>query len=260
MARRWTFAEEVYLRSQLKYLYIEENKTISEIGEELKIAESTVYDRLIRLGIPLSRSSKAHYNNQRTDVRIPEKSEKLAELFGILLGDGHLSHFQVTVTLGTKEVAYAKYVRDLIEHLCGGTPRISTSNRGHRTVYLGSTLVVKWLKENGLAQNKVAAQVDVPPWILEKPKFTTGLMRGFFDTDGSIYRLKFRVQISMTNYSTPLLQTLQSILKKLGYYPSAISSHRIYLTRGTDIDRFFSKVRPANAKHVRRYKEIRVGK
>lgn len=124
-----------------------------------------MYDRLIRLGIPSCRSLKSRFNNQRSDIRLPEQSEKLAELFGILLRDGHVFHFQVTVTLGTKELQYALYVRRLIKALFGGVPRVTTSAVGHRTVYLGSTAATRWLLQEGMVRNRVASQVDIPSWI-----------------------------------------------------------------------------------------------
>lgn len=254
MARRWTTAEENTYRAELVQLYVVENKTISNIGEILNLKDATVYDRLIRLQIPSCRQKKQHSDNRRSDVWTPTtRSHKLAELFGIMLGDGHVSHFQMMVTLGTKEVAYARYVRLLIKKTFGGVPKITTSSRGHTTVYLGSTRVTKWLKAEGLVQNKVAAQVDAPQWIFEDRKYMNGFLRGFFDTDGSVYRLRYGIQISLTNHSLPLLVSLQSMLRRLGYTPSAVSAYRVYLTKVPDIERFFREIRPMNPKHKRRY-------
>lgn len=256
MARRWTIFEEHMHREELQQLYVKENKTISEISRILGLVDASVYDRLIRLGIRTNRAGKTKFNNQRSDVYFPEPTPSFAEFLGIMLGDGHVSHFQTMVTLGTKELQYARYVRKLMQNLFGGTPRIAKSARGDRTVYLGSTMVVKRLKEGGLVQNKVAAQVDVPTWIVEKPEYMKAFVRGFFDTDGSIYKLKFGVQISLTNRSAPLLASLQKMLKNLQYYPSAVSADRVYLTRRSDVERFFQEIRPANLKHQRRFAEV----
>ncbi len=254
MARRWTTAEENVYRAELVRLYVVENKTISDIGKILNLSGATVYDRLIRLQIPSCRQNKEHSDNRRSDVWTPTvHSHKLAELFGIMLGDGHISHFQMTVTLGTKEAAYARYVRLLIRKTFGGTPRITMSSRGHTTVYLGSTEITKWLKTEGLVQNKVAAQVGVPQWIFGDTKYMSGFLRGFFDTDGSVYRLRYGIQISLTNRSMPLLVSLQSMLRRLGYTPSAVSADRVYLTKVPDVQRVFREIRPMNPKHRCRY-------
>ena len=78
-------------------------------------------------------------------------------------------------------------------------------------------------------------------------------LRGFFDTDGSIYKLRYGIQISFKNYSHPLLKSLQKMLSGLGYKPSRISSHSVYLTRISDVARFFEDIKPANMKHIKRF-------
>ena len=111
MARKWTKEEEEKYRKELYDLYITQNKTIGEIAVALKLdSYKTVYDRLKRLQIKTCREKKAHCNNKRTDITLPKRSCELAELMGVLLGDGSVTHFQIWVTLGTKEMVYAKYV------------------------------------------------------------------------------------------------------------------------------------------------------
>ena len=100
MPAQWGKKEEEKRRKELLRLYVRENKTIREAAHILRIGESTVYDRLVRLGISSQRFKKARYNNVRRDIVIPRRySSELAELIGVLLGDGHLSSTQVTVTL-----------------------------------------------------------------------------------------------------------------------------------------------------------------
>jgi hypothetical protein len=118
MARRWNTKEEKEKRKELKSLYVKQNKTIGEIAKILHICESTVYDRMIRLGIKSLRHKKPGYNNKRNDITIPNKySNKLAEFIGIMLGDGHITPTQVTVTLGTKEYEYVIYVAGIMKDL-----------------------------------------------------------------------------------------------------------------------------------------------
>ncbi|MCF7898924.1 MAG: hypothetical protein K9L31_03165, partial [Candidatus Pacebacteria bacterium] len=93
MARRWTKTEEENLRKELYRLYVTQNKTIGEIAKLLLIEQSSVHKRLIRLSIPITPEKKKKYLNKRTDIVIPKKkSKELAEIIGILLGDGSLTH------------------------------------------------------------------------------------------------------------------------------------------------------------------------
>lgn len=254
MARRWTTEEETHYRKELVDLYVVQNKTIKEAGEILGISEKTVFERMQRLGVASHPELKTRYCNRTQRVTIPEvRTEKLAEFFGIMLGDGHISHFQTMVTLGTKELEYVEYVADLMHELFNTRPKISCRKNGYRDVYLGSVALTKWLKDNGLVSNKVAAQVDIPSWVRDRHEWMGAVLRGFFDTDGSIYRLRFGRQISLTNHSLPLLRSLRELLIELQYRPSAVSAYKVYLTRRNDIDRFFAEILPANAKHLRRF-------
>lgn len=257
MARRWTSQEEAYYRNQLLDLYIQQNKTIRETGNVLDISEKTVFDRLKRLGVPTNRLAKAGACNRKGMIVLPkQRTEKLAEFFGIMLGNGHLSHFQTIVTLGTKELDYVDYVADLMKTLFGVRGTVGVRKDKYRDVYIGSVELTRWLRQEGLVSNKVAAQMGAPEWIFSRDKYMNSFLRGFFDTDGSIYRLKFGRQISLTNKSLPLLYALQRMLSALGYTPSEVGSYCVYLTRRSEIDRFFAEVRPANTKHLQRFTEI----
>lgn len=257
MARRWTTQEEKHYRKQLGDLYERQNFSIGEIAKRLSIAEATVFQRIRRLGLVPNPSRKSKYRNKRQDVVIPVvHTEGLAELVGVMLGDGHISHFQSVVTLGTKEASYAVYVQKLFEKVFGAKAKISLRKGGYRDVYLGSTEVTKWFRENGLVSHKVKGQVAPPKWVFDTSEFMRGFVRGVFDTDGSIYRLRFGLQISFTNHSIPLLRALQSALMQLQYKTSAISARKLYITRKSEIRKFLEEIRPQNQKHVRRLREF----
>lgn len=255
----WTTAEERKKYAQLHRLYIVENRTVGEISSVLGIAVQTVFQRMMRLGIPSAPERKEKYiAKRRGDITIPKRySSHLAEFFGIMLGDGSLSHYQAVVTLGTKEQKYAEYVVRLMEKLFSVRPKIGIRKNGYKDVYLGSTELTAWLQQEGLVYNKVRAQVDIPRWICAEKLYTRHFLRGFFDTDGSVYRLKFGIQASFTNYSAPLLHSAREGLIQLGYHPSSISAHRIYLTKRSDVMKFFKEIAPANPKHRRRFEMFR---
>lgn len=256
MVKKWSKKEEIFYRKELINLYTKNNKTINQISKILRISEKTVFQRMKRLGVESQPHLKKTYARKPRKTFIPDYSYDLAEFFGIMLGDGHLTHFQVQINLGNKELKYAKYVSDLIFKIFKIRPKISTRNTGYRDVYFGSVIITNWLRKEGLVHNKVKSQVDVPSWIFRNDEFIKMFIRGVFDTDGSIYELKFGKQISFTNHSIPILKSLHKMLFKLGYNPSNISSSKLYLTRVSDIDRFFKEIKVKNPKHLKRFKKI----
>lgn len=213
---------------------------------------------MVRLGIRSVPEQKSTYaRRRRSDIVLPkERSNDLAEFFGIMFGDGTLSYYQVAVNLGTKEATYATSVSNIVQKLFGVRPKISIRKSGYRDVYLGSSTLTDWLREEGLVHNKVKAQIDAPAWIFLKKEYMERFLRGFFDTDGSVYKLRFGIQLSFTNRSIPLLNSLRSMLMTLGYCPSVVSGYRFYITNRSDVVRFFREISPANIKHCDRFKKF----
>ena len=253
MPSKWTRKERAEKRKEIVQFYIKENKTIKEVGKILNIAESTVFDRMKRLNIKSQPSKKLHYRNIQYYVTPPKHySNELAEFIGIMLGDGHISHFQIMVTLGTKEYEYVEYVSKLMNRIFNTQSRIHTRKDGQRIVYVGSVEAVKWLENMGLTHNKVEYQVDVPKWIYTKTSYMQNTIRGLIDTNGSIYKLKFGTQISFCNHSYPLLRSARAILVRLGFHPSQISGYNLYLTKRCDLLKFFKEIGFNNTKHRKR--------
>lgn len=263
MPQKWNSIERKILHDNLYHLYVNKNKTIKEIGCMLGLSEKTIYKRLKTLKIKTNPSRKLSYCNQRLDIYLPNKrSNDLAEFFGIMLGDGKLSPNQILVTLGNKEDNYVLYIKQKMEIIFRTRVNISTRKKGYKDVYISSVELSRWFKNEGLVYNKVKSQVGVPSWIFTKDSYCESFIKGFFDTDGSIYKLKHGIQISLSNRSTPLLKSLQNMLIKLEYNVSQISCYKIYVTKEKDINRFFKEIKPANVKHLNRFnilKNQRVG-
>jgi len=257
MARKWNKQEEKKYRTELYDLYISQNKTLNEVAKVLKIEPQSVFVRLKRLDITTCPERKKNYQNRRNDVIIPKTySPELAEFFGIMLGDGSLSHFQTMVTLGTKELSYAEYVAKLMKKIFGVPAKISIRKNDCKDVYIGSVDLTNWLQKEGLVFNKVKSQVGVPIWVFSRKVYMQRFLRGFFDTDGSVYKIRFGVQIAFINLSLPVLDSLQKMLKKLSYKPSEISSHKIYVTKRQEVIRFFREIDPMNKKHRERFENF----
>lgn len=257
MPRKWTKIEEKYQKNILVELYLKQNKTIGQVGSILKISDKTVFKRLKRLGIKSSPDLKITYARKPEKVSFSKRySDRMAEFFGVMLGDGHLSYFQVQVNLGNKDREYVDYLVSLIHKIFNIKPKISFRKTGYIDIYFGSVIITNWLFKEGLVYNKVKSQVDIPAWIFSKKSYMNNFLRGFFDTDGSIYKLKFGLQLSFTNNSKKLLNSLHKLVYKLEYKSSRVCGNRFYITNKSEINRFFKEISPKNPKHLIRFKEF----
>ncbi len=237
MPRPWTEKQKRFFRRELVELYIKKNLSIREIGKLLGLAESGVYDRLLRLDIKPIPSQKKGFLNKRA-ISFPKYSEDLAEIVGILLGDGHISSGQIWFTLGSKEQEYSNYINLLFSKVFGYQLKISITNKGYTNLFIGFIALVKYFKKMGLVQNKVKYQVGVPSWILKNKKYYSPCLRGLFDTDGSVYKIRSGYQISFKNMSFVLLKDIRKMLLVLGFSASQISNFSVYITKKEDLRRF----------------------
>lgn len=258
MPQKWTVEEETIKKAELTTFYIDQNKTISETGRILGIAPQTVYDRLIKLGIKPCPYLKPRYLAKRINITLPTYSTKLAEFVGIMLGDGHISHCpaQFYISISELDKGYPLHVANLLSDLFH-THVTFTCRQKKQTklvnIMISSVDLVKHLVTLGLkSSNKVKAQVNVPGWIRKNKHYHKPFIRGLFDTDGSIYNLKFGVQIAFCNCSQPLLKTTRQMLIEQKYHPSKISGHKFYLTKQNDLRKYIKEIGFGNPKHQTR--------
>lgn len=263
MPRRWTLSEEREKREELVELYVRQNKTIGEIRQILDLSSEAVHDRLVRLGIPTRPKRWPKTSHNARILTVPALSPDLAEFCGVLLGDGHINPGQIYITVNVKtDASYVPYLQNLVERLFKFRPRISPDKSGVVVdLYVTSIHLVRELRGIGLySSNKVRDQVSIPDWIFAEPEYQQGFIRGFFDTDGSIYLLKHfhAPQMLFKNRSIPLLEGTRRILLNLGYHPSKISGCSVYLTRRRDIERYVAEIGFGNFKHLERARRFGV--
>ncbi|MEK7579637.1 MAG: LAGLIDADG family homing endonuclease [Patescibacteria group bacterium] len=251
MPRKWKREEENKHRKVLEDLYIKKNLTIFEVGKTLGIKYQTVYDRLKRLDIKTIPYLKENYTNKRK-LNTNGYSIELAEFIGIMCGDGHVSDEQVFVFLGTKPNEYGDYVKELFKKIFWYELKEMAKDSKYLTLYLGFRELVKLLMSMGLVKNKVKEQMGAPKWIFENENFMKAFIRGFLDTDGSVYKLRWGTQISFCNRSVPLLKDTRRMLKLLGFNPSKISDQNLYLTRKADLKKFLIEIGSSNPKKLNR--------
>lgn len=204
------------------------------------------------------------------EIRKPKYSNNLAEFVGIILGDGGITKYQVTVSLHKyDDKEYSKFVVQLFKKLfsvsasivCKKNQRIKAIDclvsRKKLVDYCVNTLGLK-------IGNKVKQQVDVPDWVKKKLSYKISCLRGLIDTDGSIFLHRYKVngkeykykKITFNNSSKPLVKYVNSILCEVGIN-SRITRQGKEVRIGSivDIKKYFRVIGSHNPKHLKRYKK-----
>ena len=174
-------------------------------------------------------------------------SGDLAEVIGILLGDGHVSRNGIVVTLNILERDYGNYVTDILERVWG--LRVRRRESGVQRLIINSRSLSRALLEMGLQSNKVREQVEVPRWIRDDPEFSRRCVKGLVDTDGSIYlRMGKYPSISFSNRSVPLLDFFENFCNRFRIRTSR-STDAVLVQAKADVMRFVDIVRPEKSNH-----------
>ena len=198
--------------------------------------------------------------------------ENLAEIVGIMLGDGCLyfdskEKYQTIVSFHKNEKDYLYYVKALFENFFESYKFCITELKDEILLRNNSIFVGEKLKNNGLiAGNKTINKITIPRWITNDMKYMIKAIKGLFDTDGCVYR-KYNsyAQIQFKLACKECVCSIRDILFKLHFNPTRIQKEnlnnrfywKIYLSRQKEIDLFFKLIKPANSKHIIRYENIK---
>lgn len=217
------------------------------------------------------------HNNSNTDfitlkeVRIPKRSELLAEFLGILIGDGHLSTSQAGVTTNSlTDFQHAHFFRETFNKLFGIKSKLTMrSGDNSVSVVASSRNLVQFLRKQGMPLgNKIKNGLRVPNWILRKTAFQKAFIRGLFDTDGCVYidrhnakgKTYFHGGWTITSYADTLRRNVTNILENLGFSPTCRDSQKsVYLRKQKDIQKYFFDIGTNNPKHRNRYQRFTGG-
>lgn len=200
----------------------------------------------------------------RKAIQKPSPSSDLAEFVGILLGDGSVSRYQVSVYLNEREEReFAAYVRSLVQRLFGVTAIFVKNARHCLAVVASSRNLVEFLQTIGLELgDKISNSADVPSWIFERTDYQAACLRGLVDTDGTIFwhshvvchRRYRNLGLAFTSYSPLLLRSTYRLLVSLGFrakiYPR---DGHVFLFRRDDVKRYMMEVGTRNLHRRRQF-------
>ena len=200
-------------------------------------------------------------------ISYPKHSVRLAELVGILMGDGHVGPYQTIMTTNSDtDLQHALFVKKLFEQLFN--VRAHLSNRQDRKVCevtVSSKSVCHFLEGQGIPQgNKITMGVCIPNWIKKNSLYRKAFVRGLFDTDGCVYvdthrrdqKVYKNLGMAFVNQSLPILSFFKETLEFFGLHPTQKTKFRVFLRRREDIRLYFDVIGSSNEKHlkkVRRY-------
>lgn len=194
---------------------------------------------------------------------------QLYEFYGILMGDGCISQYRDyqkanrldTVVTGDKrnEVSYFLYIKSLLKEEFGvGAYLYEYKTENTVRLIIRNKAFASFLLELGFPCGKKYEKLIIPNRFIQLEwNDLKHLIRGLFDTDGSIYAKKneqYRYPyVSLSSKSILLLQQIHKILRDRNY-PFYINCNENLVMKGIEnTKRWMADVGTSNPKHKFKY-------
>lgn len=195
-------------------------------------------------------------------IRKPKHSAKLAELMGILMGDGHVGVYQASVATSSEtDSEHAYFVAELFGTIFGIHPTVTKrANKNVLTIVLSSKMACSHLVALGMPQgNKLKMGLYPPTWIINNPAYAAAFVRGLIDTDGCVYEDRHIIKgktytstcIAFTSASSELLDYLQEFLISRAISATRWGRH-VRIRRKKDVAKYAQEIGFSNPKHARK--------
>mgnify|MGYP001582797497 CR=1 FL=1 len=196
-----------------------------------------------------------------------DKNYKLAELIGILLGDGCIlikenKHYEIKISLDKiKDKDYIPFIKKLIFDLFSIEAKEYYRNYdGCVDIRISGKDFVKYLIDNvGLKSSPKFNRAEIPQQFLIK-EYYPALLRGYFDTDGCVAivnnnGIKYpRIEMKICN--SPMQAQYIKILKELnfkfGAYNIGNNAIRIQINGKKELIKWINLVGSSNPRNIER--------
>lgn len=197
-----------------------------------------------------------------------DRSSALAEVVGIMLGDGCLyekpftSHYQIHIAghLTQDKEYLLNYVRPLFERVFNLKMCVKVDNTNNCLyVWKQSKDLAHTLKFYGFPSgNKKNNNVQIPLWILNNKEYLRNCFRGIVDTDGSVYRKNnthkhptIWISSAIPNLRRSIEYSCQAFGLNLSKWD--VSRNSAFITRKNDVLKYYSQIGFNNPKHRERW-------
>lgn len=182
----------------------------------------------------------------RTKYPTLTKDGNLAELIGVILGDGHIRKYprteELSIFSNSNNLGFIKRYSDLVEKIFKHKPAITKHGRKNCTrirIYqknIASRLDMPY-SPRGLLR------IKVPAWVLKDNKLIVRYLRGLYEAEGChcIHKPTSTYKVFFSNVNLSMLNNVFRLVKKLGYCPHK-DNLRVQISRKKEVFEFLDLI------------------
>jgi|SRR3989338_4388836 len=202
-----------------------------------------------------------------------KKTKELAELVGIMMGDGCLSSCNgayVTYISGHKiddREYHEKTIKNLFLKIFGKEVFVK-ERRKENAIFIRfyDKAIFNILHSVGIPIGKKYDSLKIPDWIVNNSELSSSFIRGLADTDGSVVFSKqhkavpYYPRIEISSKSGSFLEEVLSILVSKGFYGSISKNsqyYRLEVSGFKNLERWLALIGFNNPKHMKKVENIK---
>lgn len=167
-----------------------------------------------------------------------KKTKELAELIGVILGDGNIHKFPrtecLTIVSNAKNRGFIKHYSTLVEKIFKKEPSLSKLYKGAIRIKLYQKYISKSLKIPTGARKDL--ELPAPAWILNNNDFLIGYLRGLYEAEGSfcVHKPTSTHKLLFCNKNKSLRYNVFEGMKKLGLHPHT-TRYNVQISRKEEV-------------------------
>lgn len=174
------------------------------------------------------------------------KNGDLAELIGVVLGDGHMSKFprtdELTISANSNNPGFIERYSGLMKKIFKKEPyvaKISCRNCVRIRIYqknIQKRLDMPYSPRGNL-------RIKIPDWILNDTGFIVRYLRGLYEAEGShcVHEKTYTYKVFFTNRNVSMLRNVFKLVKELGFHPH-MSKDNVQLSRKYEVDKYLKLI------------------
>lgn len=175
-----------------------------------------------------------------------EQTGDLAELIGLILGDGNISRFPRTeclrIVINSRDTALVARTAALVEKVLKKSPHVAKRRHYHAmniTVYQSHLSARLGIPSGARAK----AHLTVPLWIDQDTGFIKRFLRGLYEAEGShnVHLPTYTHKFQFSNANPYLLQMVHQLVKQLGFHPH-LSPKQVQVSRREEVQNLINLI------------------
>ena len=168
-----------------------------------------------------------------------EKNGDLAELIGVVLGDGHICVYprseELRLISNSNNPGFIKRYAQLMEGIFQKKPYVIPSKSANFTKigFYEKSIEERLGVPSGARKN---LKIKVPDWIFKNEKFIVRYLRGLYEAEGSfcVHEPTSTYKFLFSNKNRSMLNNVHELMQRLGFHPHR-SQYQIQISRKEEV-------------------------